>query len=106
MIITGDFGKLSHNGKGSLYNTLKLAVFLDRSLLSGLAKKQMLAIKHELDLTDDQISFYHTDSDLQKIMEWRVLACPAVLRMDLHPPRWLIGELRNKDVLLAFLNAD
>lgn len=100
----GGYTQLDDSIAQAHYKKLRLALFVDSNLLSGFAKNNLLKIRDELHLGPDQIAFYNVYSDLDKAIELRIIACPTLVRLDIAPPRLLVGELRNKDMVMAFLN--
>lgn len=94
------------SGSHDQYRHLRLALFVDSSLLSSLVLKQIKRLKTDLQITDDQVLVYRIETDMDKVIEYSVVACPTLVRLDLNPPRCLIGELRNRDLVLAFLNIE
>jgi KaiB domain. len=97
---------VQESGGQDQYHHLQLALFIDSSLLSSLVLKQIKHLKADLNIADDQVLIYRIETDMDKVIEYSVVACPTLVRLDLHPPRCLIGELRNRDLVLAFLNIE
>lgn len=88
----------------SPYGHIKLALFVDGGLLSTFVLKQVDDLKEEFDIQDDQLTTYNVRDDIEVAMEYNIIACPTLVRLDVRPPRFLIGELRNRAMVLAFLN--
>lgn len=87
------------------YDHIQLALFVDTSLLSSVVLKQIRMLKADLNISDDQIKIYNIRDDIESTIKYSVIACPTLIRLDLDPPRRLIGELRNRDLVVAFLNS-
>jgi|APTNR8051073442_1049403.scaffolds.fasta_scaffold05360_5 hypothetical protein len=87
----------------SSYSEIKLAIFVDTSILSRIALEQLHRIKTDLQIEDHQIQIYRTDKDIEKVMEYNVIACPSLFRLDKRPINCLIGSLDNADAVKAFL---
>lgn len=88
------------------YSHIRLVLFIDSSLLSNLVVKQITRLKNDLNIRDDQVQIYRIEDDIEKAIEFSIIACPTLLRLDVKPARCLIGELRNTDMVLAFLNVE
>lgn len=88
------------------YKQVKLALFVDSSLLSRIAKQQLFLIKQELGLADHQITVYSIDEHLDKAISWRIIACPTLVRLDIEPRRCLVGEFTNRELVLAFISIE
>lgn len=93
-------------GTSERYRHLKLALFLDSGLLSSLMLKQISRLKADLNIADDQIAVYRVEESVEKAIEHSIIACPTLVRLDVKPSRRLIGELRNMDLVLAFLDVE
>lgn len=87
------------------YDHIRLALFVDTSLLSSVVLKQIRTLKSDLDISDEQVMIYNIRDDIESTIKYSVIACPTLIRLDLDPPRRLIGELRNRDLVIAFLNS-
>lgn len=85
------------------YGHIKLALFVDSSLLSCVVLKQIRTLKQEYKIPDARVDVYYVDEDLDKFIEMSVLICPTLIRLDVDPPQRLVGELRNRDMLLALI---
>jgi KaiB domain len=84
---------------------VRLAAFLDcRTVSSIIVKSQLKALQEEMGLRDDQITFYDVRNDIDKAEEFNVIACPTLVRVDMHPRAFLIGELKKWDLVKAFIN--
>lgn len=94
---------MSDNASQNQYGKLKLALFVDSSLLSGIVLKQIRNLKEECKISDKQVDVYYADEDIDKFIEMSVLMCPTLIRFDVDPPQRLVGELRNKDMLMALI---
>lgn len=97
---------MADNASNQQYSCVRLALFVDSSLLSNLVLKQIKRLKGDLQIRDDQIEVYRIEDDIEKAIEFSIIACPTLVRLDIRPPRCLIGELRNRDLVLAFLNIE
>lgn len=65
--------------------------------------KQIRTLKQEYKIPDARVDVYYVDEDLDKFIEMSVLICPTLIRLDVDPPQRLVGELRNRDMLLALI---
>lgn len=86
------------------FSHIRLALFVDSSLHSRVVLEQMQTIMGDLKIDENQIHVYNVHRDIDMVNEFRVIACPTLVRLDLHPPKFLIGELNNKMMVVAFLS--
>jgi hypothetical protein len=96
---------VTESNSSNQYDHIRLALFVDASLLSSLVLKQIKSLKHDLNIGDEQVKVYNIRDDIEYTIKYSVIACPTLIRLDLSPPRRLIGELRNRDLVIAFLNS-
>lgn len=94
---------MSDHTSQNQHGKLKLALFVDSSLLSCVVLKQVRNLKQECKISDEQIDVYYVDEDIEKFIEMSVLICPTLIRLDVDPPQRLVGELRNKAMLMALI---
>ena len=96
---------MTYSNSNRQYDHIRLALFVDTSLLSSVVLKQVRTLKSDLNMSDEQIEIYNIRDDIESTIKYSVIACPTLIRLDLDPPRRLIGELRNRDLVVAFLNS-